>query len=61
MLLYKIFRTKYFILGIVFGLILIQLYPNVREKITIYPSDKVQEHAQYVDSAENCFEFTMPS
>ncbi len=59
MLLYNIFQLKYFILGILLGLLLLQIYPNNREQVIIYPSEKVQEHSQYTDSADNCFEFSV--
>lgn len=59
MILYSIFKFKYFIVGTILGLLLIQLYPNIREQIVVYPSDKVQENAQYMDSADNCFEFSI--
>jgi len=59
MLLFKIFNIRYFILGILLGLLLLQLYPNNREEIIIYPSDKIQENAQYIDNADNCFEFSI--
>lgn len=59
MLLYNIFQLKYFALGILLGMLLLQLYPDNREEVIIYPSEKVQENTQYIDSADNCFEFSI--
>ncbi len=59
MLLYKIFHIKYFILGILLGFLLLRIYPNNREEVIIYPSDEVQEHSQYIDNANNCFDFSI--
>jgi len=59
MLLYNIFQLKYFVAGILLGFLLLQLYPDNREQVIIYPSDKVQDNTQYIDSAENCFDFSI--
>ena len=59
MLIFKLFKFKYFLVGLIFGLLLIQIYPNNRKEIIIYPSEKVQETTQYIDSADNCFDFSI--
>ena len=59
MLLKKIFNIKFFIVGILVGLILVILYPISKKEVIIYPSNENKDEIQYKDSAKNCFEATV--
>lgn len=56
MLIGKIFNIKYFILGLLIGLILTLLYPIKKKQIIIYPTSANNKKVQYIDDANNCFE-----
>jgi len=58
MLLYKLFRFKFFILGMIVGIILFLIYPQ-KKVVTIYPNDDNKNKIQYKDNADNCYEFNV--
>lgn len=55
MLLYNLFKVKFFLLGLVLGIVMLFLFPVQKKNITLYPNDN--NDIQYVDKANNCFEF----
>tara|TARA_B100000401_G_scaffold162914_1_gene108785 strand:+ start:9902 stop:10135 length:234 start_codon:yes stop_codon:yes gene_type:complete len=59
MYLFKIFDIRFFIIGLFVGFVLIQIYPITKEKVIIYPSEKVQTTSQYIDGGGNCFDFSV--
>ena len=56
MLFKKIFDIKYFIIGLVVGLILVLLYPINKKEVIIYPNNENKGDIQFKDAGSNCFE-----
>ena len=59
MLINKLFSIKYFIIGLIIGLIVMIIYPFPTKQIVTYPNEKNNKKVQYVDSVDNCFEFAI--
>jgi hypothetical protein len=51
------FHIVYFALGVIFGVVLLQIYPKNGKTVTVYPSEDNKNHIQYVDKGQNCFSF----
>tara|TARA_Y100000389_G_C17428304_1_gene500933 strand:+ start:565 stop:789 length:225 start_codon:yes stop_codon:yes gene_type:complete len=56
MLITQIFDLRFFIFGLLIGVLSIYFFPKIKN-IVVYPND--EHDVQFVDNAQNCFEFNV--